>query len=190
MAVKETEDIRVIKSKRALKKALFRLMTQEPFEKINVCQICEAAKINRMTFYNHYDDKYALFSDAICDIREEIRKKFEIELKNKHTIDEKMFLLFELTVETSERYHSIIKSLSNSQEYYSLFHIVENIFITPIEEFFYFTTNGDTELAKLEATYAIGGISASISYYIKNIDSLNRDKFMTFAKKQMKAVLI
>lgn len=33
MAVKETEDIRVIKSKRALKKALFRLMTQEPFEK-------------------------------------------------------------------------------------------------------------------------------------------------------------
>ncbi len=59
------EDIRVTKTKRDLRKALAALMEHKEFDKITVCDICEEAMINRMTFYKHYMDKYDLLSDVL-----------------------------------------------------------------------------------------------------------------------------
>lgn len=47
-------------TKRALAMALKDLMREQPFEKINVAQICERCDINRKSFYYHFKDKYDL----------------------------------------------------------------------------------------------------------------------------------
>jgi len=47
-------------TKRALAEALKELMTEVPFEKINVGQICEKCDMNRKSFYYHFKDKYDL----------------------------------------------------------------------------------------------------------------------------------
>ena len=47
-------------TKHALAAALQELMTELPFEKINVAQICERCKMNRKSFYYHFKDKYDL----------------------------------------------------------------------------------------------------------------------------------
>ena len=48
------EDRRVVKTKRALRKALMTLMKEVAVEDITISQLCNLAQINRGTFYLHY----------------------------------------------------------------------------------------------------------------------------------------
>lgn len=54
------EDRRIVRSKRALRHALVRLMEEQSFDAISVNDLCECADLNRGTFYNHYKDKESL----------------------------------------------------------------------------------------------------------------------------------
>lgn len=47
-------------TKRALAAALKELMTERPFAKISVSDICEQCDMNRKSFYYHFKDKYDL----------------------------------------------------------------------------------------------------------------------------------
>ncbi|BFK87340.1 dihydroxyacetone kinase transcriptional activator DhaS [Pseudoflavonifractor gallinarum] len=47
-------------TKRALAASLKELMMEQPFDKINVAQICERCNMNRKSFYYHFKDKYDL----------------------------------------------------------------------------------------------------------------------------------
>lgn len=47
-------------TKRALATSLKELMAEQPFDKINVAQICERCNMNRKSFYYHFKDKYDL----------------------------------------------------------------------------------------------------------------------------------
>ncbi len=49
-------------TKRALAASLKELMVDQPFEKINVAQICERCNMNRKSFYYHFKDKYDLIN--------------------------------------------------------------------------------------------------------------------------------
>ena len=52
------QDLRIMKTKKALYQSLIQLMKEKTFEEIRVSDICELALINRSTFYAHFDDKY------------------------------------------------------------------------------------------------------------------------------------
>ena len=47
-------------TKRALATSLKELMAEQPFDKINVAQICERCDMNRKSFYYHFKDIYDL----------------------------------------------------------------------------------------------------------------------------------
>lgn len=47
-------------TKQALAASLRELMRDQPFDKINVAQICECCNMNRKSFYYHFKDKYDL----------------------------------------------------------------------------------------------------------------------------------
>ena len=51
-------DLRVIKTNKALFNALLDLMKEKTFEEIKISDVCSKALINRSTFYAHYNDKY------------------------------------------------------------------------------------------------------------------------------------
>lgn len=54
------EDRRIRITKLAIRESLIELMQRLPISKISVKLICEAADINRSTFYAHYADQYDL----------------------------------------------------------------------------------------------------------------------------------
>lgn len=56
------EDLRVRRTKMLLSNALFDLIKKKPFDKISVCDICDAAMVHRATFYSHFSDKYDLLT--------------------------------------------------------------------------------------------------------------------------------
>ena len=62
------EDRRIIKTKRCLKTALIDMLAQEDFEHISITELCRRAEVSRITFYSHYNDKYALLDDVFEDM--------------------------------------------------------------------------------------------------------------------------
>ena len=69
------EDLRVKKTKSALKKALSELLKEKTFDKITIMEICERAMVNRVTFYSHYNDKQGLFMDHVHTVTNKIIEK-------------------------------------------------------------------------------------------------------------------
>jgi len=56
------DDIRIIKTNKALVAAMFLLLENRKFAQITVNDLCEEAQISRATFYTHFRDKYARYS--------------------------------------------------------------------------------------------------------------------------------
>ncbi len=73
---RKREDRRIRITKLAIRESLIELMQEQPISKISVKMLCEAADINRSTFYAHYKDQYALLKtiqqEIIADVKEQV----------------------------------------------------------------------------------------------------------------------
>jgi AcrR family transcriptional regulator len=81
----EKADQRVKITKMLLKKSLVELMRENPISKISVKMLCEAADINRSTFYAHYTDQYDLLKQLEQEVIAELKKHISKEVFFKHT---------------------------------------------------------------------------------------------------------
>ena len=70
------EDKRITKTKRNIKATLTDILQEMPFEKISVAEICRRGDISRITFYAHYEDKYALTEEIFSDHVQEAYDKY------------------------------------------------------------------------------------------------------------------
>jgi AcrR family transcriptional regulator len=59
------EDPRVIRTRQLLVQAFMALLNEKSFQSITVQNITERATVNRVTFYAHFQDKYALLEYTI-----------------------------------------------------------------------------------------------------------------------------
>ena len=72
--MKDTKmDRRVRYTKTMLKNALVHLMQGQHISAISVKSLCEAADINRSTFYKHYSDQYDLLRSVEEDVMDNLR---------------------------------------------------------------------------------------------------------------------
>src|SRR5690606_13519482 len=62
------KDRRIDKSKSALKEALIFLMDEKEFKSITITEIVQSAKLNRGTFYKHYQTQEELLNELIDDV--------------------------------------------------------------------------------------------------------------------------
>ena len=65
-------DLRVIRTKNSIRNALVELIEEKGFESITVKDITMKAKINRGTFYAHYQDKFDLMTKCQEEIMQEM----------------------------------------------------------------------------------------------------------------------
>ena len=72
------EDKRITKTKRNIKATLTDILQEMPFEKISVAEICRRGDISRITFYAHYEDKYALAEEIFSDHVQEAQDKYHM----------------------------------------------------------------------------------------------------------------
>jgi AcrR family transcriptional regulator len=66
------EDLRIVKTEKALTEAMFALLGRKPFGKITVYDLCDEALISRATFYTHYNDKYDLLRRCLLMIKDDV----------------------------------------------------------------------------------------------------------------------
>jgi AcrR family transcriptional regulator len=64
--VEETLDPRIRRTRQLLQQAMEKLLETKDFDKISVQDIADAATVNRVTFYDHYPDKFALLECVVA----------------------------------------------------------------------------------------------------------------------------
>jgi len=65
MTQNELVDLRIRRTRLALREALLALIEEKGFETLIVQDIADRAMINRVTFYKHYRDKYDLLEQIM-----------------------------------------------------------------------------------------------------------------------------
>ena len=68
------KDLRVVKTKENIFETFLSLLAAKPIRKITVQELCTKARINKGTFYYHYDDIYDLYGECV---RKEIGNLFD-----------------------------------------------------------------------------------------------------------------
>lgn len=70
-------DLRIVKTKKAIQSAFLELRKTTPLEKIRVRDLCHIALINKSTFYNHYEDAFALSEEMENELLDKCMEDFE-----------------------------------------------------------------------------------------------------------------
>lgn len=63
-----TVDKRVVRTKKAIKTALFTLMEKKDFSAVTISELSAAAGVNRRTFYTHYHTITDILDEIECDL--------------------------------------------------------------------------------------------------------------------------
>ena len=72
MTQNELVDLRIRRTRLALREALLALIEEKGFETLIVQDIADRAMINRVTFYKHYRDKYDLLEQIMQEMLSEL----------------------------------------------------------------------------------------------------------------------
>ncbi len=70
--INEREDPRVLRTRQLLLQAFSDLFSEKGFHALTVQDITERARVNRGTFYSHFEDKYAILE---CWLREQFQQR-------------------------------------------------------------------------------------------------------------------
>ena len=64
-------DIRVIKTKKAIRESILQLLGEKPIDEISITELAQVAQINRKTFYNYYQTPHQILDELENELAEE-----------------------------------------------------------------------------------------------------------------------
>ena len=70
-------DLRIQKTRAAIKSAFLELRRKKPIEKITVTELAKLAEINKATFYLHYSDIYSLADEMEDEVIDDILSEIQ-----------------------------------------------------------------------------------------------------------------
>lgn len=91
----------------AFSKTMFQLISEQPFEEINVNQICQISNYPRATFYNYFDDKYDLLEYCWYVLSEEI----DLQKFTQVPSDQLLFVYFDRIYDLLYERHAWLKKI-------------------------------------------------------------------------------
>jgi AcrR family transcriptional regulator len=102
------EDLRIIKTRRALFAALLNLLNRHAFAKITVYDVCDEALVSRTAFYAHFKDKFDLLEQWLNGFRERFLEEFSVssrdEMESRISTDFKSnFAMIENLIKDADR---------------------------------------------------------------------------------------
>lgn len=98
-------DPRIKRTRQLLQQALIELMAEKSFQVITVQDIAERATVNRVTFYAHFEDKYALLEYTMREMfKQRLRSQLpEGSLFSPENVAQLILIVCELLAETGHQ---------------------------------------------------------------------------------------
>ena len=184
--MKETKcDARIEKTKAALTYAFGQLLSEKSIEKITINELCNRANINRITFYNHYSDKYDFFSQLLQEINNKATKELHFRIvHSQNNIEETLLTFIEICIDAFLEYKDIILSIVHNPDNSIIVFMIKNSVSDLIKEVGNIidnTTSNDPNGELLNA-FISGGSCSLVYFWLSNIDKYSKESFIESSK--------
>ncbi|MBO4667969.1 MAG: TetR/AcrR family transcriptional regulator [Bacilli bacterium] len=189
-------DIRIIRTKKAIESAFIEILSEKSFTKITIEEICRKANVNRMSFYNHYEDKYDLLNVIITNVKETLIGKFLAEVGTEFTEEKVISVLMETTeklVDLGTKYKNSIYMLINDEDNSLAQYIIYKSLESSTLDLLYKlkdTYNLDSHLLPLMASYLTGGGTSMILSWIRNKGNYTKDDLTSLMKDFIESAIL
>ncbi|MFB4213164.1 TetR/AcrR family transcriptional regulator C-terminal domain-containing protein [Shouchella sp. JSM 1781072] len=153
-------DLRVMRTRRAIKSAFTQLLYETSLEKISVNTLANRAEINRVTFYAHYHDIYDLADHYISDQLADIRSALMIEKSDASQDQQALASLTRLLeyIASNQNVYSMLlvdKRLPGFTK--KLNDLLHSLILQPAEAETFYTVQTPTDIARWYASSALLG---------------------------------
>lgn len=127
-------DLRVIKTKHNIHLTLTKLLKNKPLSQIKVTELCREAKINRGTFYFHYQEVgdvfKEFFEEIMLDLKESYHEPYHhTDFLDVENLDPKTVRIFHHIKKYEDFYRIIFSKEVSTEYYYMLFDEIRSIFV-------------------------------------------------------------
>ena len=174
-------DLRVKKTKNALYNTLMELMKTKSFEEIKVSDICNAALINRSTFYAHYNDKYELLKDAIDNLKNSLIEELNKNVKTSNTKEyylEMISILLNHIEEKRNIYQQIMLNNRNSIMVDILYDVLDHDITSKIKK-----TKSEKIPGEIIAKFYIGAVFNVGLIFLKNEKKYSKQEILEYLNR-------
>ncbi len=103
------EDLRIQKTKQAIRKTFEEMICEMDYQKITVKELCERAMINRKTFYLHYNS----LNDLLSELQDEVVDQFiqqDVSFQSRSDIRKLIRFFFEHAASMPQLYEKVLCS--------------------------------------------------------------------------------
>lgn len=127
-------DLRVIKTKKALHQALLALLKTKTLESISVSALCREAEVNRGTFYLHYNDIGTLFDEHLNYLLKDLEESYyepyrHVSLLIPSLLDPSTIRIFHHVKKYLLFYEIVFDKKSSLSYYYSLLDKIKGLML-------------------------------------------------------------
>ena len=175
----EKDDLRIVKTKKALYDALTNMMKEKTFEEIKVSDICNKALVNRTTFYAHFEDKYSVLSSLLDNLKKSFTSELE---KNKYSTSKEYYIelikIFLTHIEKErDTYLAIAINNRNSILTDMINDVIDNDVITKLKN----DENLDATIPKdIISKFFIGAVINVGMYWLYNSDKYTKEEVINY----------
>lgn len=168
----EKTDLRVLKTRLAIKNAFITLIQKKEYENITVQDITSEAMINRNTFYLHYMDKADLMEKLCIEHLERFNICYKIDINNlgvynKHEFEINLRKIFSILKDDIIFYKAMLSQNGQPHFYTQLKRAFYQLFITDFD-------NTNTNLnTKISIEYFLSGLVGVICLWIMDYDNMD-----------------
>ena len=156
--------------------ALLSLLEKKPFEYITISEICEAAKVNRSTFYLHYENTGDLLKETTSYVLDRFTSYFSVDPENITTtiadgdlqdlkfVNEKYLHPYLSFIKENQRVFSAMLSQPKAFDTTNIFQkLFDNIFKPILDRFHY-----PRDEQNYVMMFYLSGITAIITEWLKD----------------------
>lgn len=161
-------DLRVFKTKEALRKALVILLKEKGLNSISVTELCQLANVNRGTFYAHYGQVENLFEEYFKSIMKDLGDSYQEPYRHEQNLlsknlDPSTIRIFHHIENYRTFYRIVFSKTVPLSYYYLLFDHVQQLIRNDIRE--HYASDIDFDLDMLSAYQANAILGLAIEWH-------------------------
>lgn len=187
-------DLRIMKTRKSIRSAFGRLLKEFSIQEITINQICKEAGISRITFYNHYQDKFDLFYHILIDEKEKIGVMFLEKTQGLSlltNLEKCLGLFISLVVDECIKYRELILSVIHHDDNATIQFIAKDVLEKTFNEFGekYNIEKFIKVPIAIPCAYITGGVINLIHFFLSNLDKYSRDEIIKYCEKMVNITL-
>lgn len=155
--------------------AFWQLYEEKPIEKISISRLCQLAGYNRATFYNHFENIYNLFENAVHDILFPIKRDV-LSVQSIYSLLQGDLIINILSTYFHQQ-DKYIKLLFKRRDHYILGEQIKKELLLNISENAKFS-DASYEKIKILLEYHISAVLGVINYWYQNGQPISEEEIL------------